>query len=126
MTREEFQGLPHLLTQCQVVGCGYAPATIGKYVEHGILRAVLPKGCTQRRYQKLQLAELLGWMDLVDVKGWQREKPLLPLGAVTQWTGYANGTVSDIVAAHGLTVVQPGGIGERKFRKEEVGEWIGL
>ena len=126
MTREEVQKLPYLLTQGQVVACGYAPATIGKYAEHGILRAVLPKGCTQRRYQKVQLAGLLAWEDLIDVKAWAREKPLLGLGAVTQWTGYANGTISDIVAAKGLTAVQPGGIGERKFRKEEIGGWIGL
>ena len=128
MTREEFQKWPYLLTQGQVMACGYSPATIGKYVEHGILRAVKPKGCTQRRYQKVQIAKLLAWEDALaaDRAAWQKEKPLLGLGAVRQWTGFCNLIITAIVQARGLTAVQPGGIGERKFRKQEIAEWIDL
>ena len=126
MKRDEFQKLPHLLTLAQVVACGYSPATVGKYAAAGILRAVLPKGTTQRRYQKLQVAQLLGWEDAIDRKSWWREKPLLPPCAVSQWTGYAPKTVVEIAEAGSLTTVLPGGVGERKFRKEEIEEWLGL
>lgn len=126
MTREEFQELPYLLTLGEVVACGYAVATINKYAAHKILAAIKPKGCTQRRFQKVQLAAMLGWADEIDRKRWAREKPLLGMAAVLEWTGYTSETFCAIVKAGGIGRVQPGGIGHAKYRKEEVGEWVGL
>lgn len=126
MTREEFIALPYLLTVSQVVACGYAENTVNKYAEHGILTVVKPKGCTQRRFPKAQLAALLGWEDTLDRKKWAREKPLLAPAAVQEWTGYKKETVLAIAQAKGLTLVKPGGVGDAKYRKEEVGKWIGL
>lgn len=126
MTREEFQRLPHLVTVGDVVKCGYAVATINKYAAHGILTEITPKGCTQRRFQKVQLAALLGWPEAIDRKKWAKEKPLLSPAAVQEWTGYQPRTLRAIVQAKGLTEVKPGGIGDGKYRKEEVGGLIGL
>ena len=126
MTKAEFQAWPYLLTPGQVAACGYSPATIHKYVEHEILRAVLPRGIAQRRFQKVQIARLLGWEDVLDRERWQREKPLLPYCAVREWTGYDPRSIKLIVRAGGLVAVNPGGIGDAKYRKEQIGEWIGL
>ena len=126
MTLEEFKALPYLLTPGQVVGCGYTAATLVKYAAHGILLVILPKGCAQRRFQKRQIAKLNGWESALDFAGWAREKSMLRLNAVCQWTGYTEETVSHIVAAGGLLRVQPGGIGYGLFRKSDVGAWLGL
>lgn len=126
MTREQFQLLPYLLTSAQAEACGYERRTLNKYAENGILTVVLPAGCVQRRFQKRQFAQLLGWEDTLDLAGWQREKPLIQVAAVAQWTGYDVHTLLAIVRAGGLVAVDPGGLGRRHYRKEEVGRWIGL
>ena len=126
MTREEFTALPYLLTPGQVEACGYAPRTVDKYAESGILAVILPAGCRKRRFQKRQLAQMLGWESTVDRAAWAREKPLLPLGVVQQWTGYDERTVANMVLAGGLVVVRPAGLWCAKYRKEQIGEWIGL
>jgi len=126
MTREEFRALPYLVTHKMIARCGYSPQTLEKYAECAILRVIQPKGCGQRRFQKVQLADLLGWMDTIDRNAWRAERPLMALGAVQRWTGFDPHTLNAIARARGLTIVQPGGIGERKFRKEEIGGWIGL
>lgn len=126
MTKEEFTKLPYLLPPASAVACGYSLTTLNKYAENGILVVVLPKGVAQRRFQKRQLAQLLGWEALIDLARWRMEKPLMALGALCEWTGYTSETVSHIVAAGGLQPVQPGGLGERKFRKQQIGEWLGL
>lgn len=126
MTRETFNALPHLLPPGIVVACGYAVATLNKYAAHGILTVVKPPGCGQRRFRKAQVASMLGWNDAVDRKKWAKEKPLLSLNAVREWTGYKAETIRAITKAGGLTPVQPGGVGDVKYRKAEVGEWLGL
>lgn len=126
MTRAEFIKLPCLLTPGQAAACGFAAHTLRKFADNGVLRIILPQGCTQRRYQKVQFAQLLGWADVIDRAAWAREKPLLALGAVCQWTGYDRHLIPVIVAAGGLERVQPGGLGRARYRKQEIGEWIGL
>lgn len=126
MTREEFITLPYLLTPGQVASCGYSSATVAKYAECGVLRVILPAGCTQRRFQKRQVALLNGWEATLDLAGWRRLKPMVRLGVVCQWTGYDRDVIGHMVAAGALTVVQPAGVGYRLFRTEEIGAWLGL
>lgn len=126
MTRAEFIALPYLLTPGQAARCGYSLRTLDKYAENGLLMVVCPPGCTQRRFQKRQFAELLDWSDTLDLKAWAREKPLLSINAVTQWTGYDKHTILQILRAGGLVAVNPAGLGTAKYRKQAIGEWIGL
>lgn len=126
MTKLDFAALPYLLTLGQVEQCGYTQATLDKYAACGILEVIVPPGCIQRRFQKRQVAQILGWEDTLDVIGWRREKPLLSVGMVHQWTGYNAQTIAAIAAAGGLDRVQPGGVGNSKYRKEAVGAWLGL
>lgn len=126
MTKDEFTALPYLLTPGQVVSCGYSPTTLRKYTEHGVLRVVLPTGCGQRRFEKRQLAQMLGWTGTLDLKAWAAEKPLLGFGAVHWWTGYEESTIRKIVEAGGLVAIKPGGLGYEKYRKEQIGAWLGL
>jgi hypothetical protein len=126
MTREEFRALPYLLTPAQAVCCGYTYNTLMKYADYGVLVVVLPPGCRQRRFQKRQFAQMLGWEDTLDWPGWRKEKPLLSLAAIHQWTGYDPTTVRQIVRAGGLSPICPGGMGETKYRKSEVAQWLGF
>ena len=126
MTREDFSKLPHLLKRSDVQACGYSRSTVEKYADCGILEVVQPKGSDQSRFRKLAVANLLGWEDLVDRTAWKRENALFALAAVKQWTGFDKATVTAIASAGGLTLVKPGGLGEAKYRKEEIGRWIGL
>jgi len=126
MNRETFQSLPQLLTLRQAAACGYTIRTIQKYLDAEVLRAIQPSGCTERRVRKLQLAQMLGWEDPRLRSRWQREKPLLTLGAVKEWTGYGVHQIAKIVAAGGLRAVQPGGLGRCRYAKEDVAEWLGL
>ena len=126
MTREEFIKLPLLLTAGQAAACGYSRRTLLKYANNEILRLVCPAGCVQRRFQKKQLAQLLGWEDALNLPAWRREPPLLTLNAVCQWTGYDSHQVSKITKAGGLSVVNAAGIGRNRYRKTEVQEWIGF
>jgi len=126
MTRAEFIALPYLLTPGQVASCGYSLRTIDKFAENGILTAVCPKGATQRKFQKKQIAAILGWDDAIDQKKWDKEKPLMGVAVVREWTGYQPKTVRQIGKAGGLTPVQPGGIGDTKYRKDEIGKLLGF
>jgi hypothetical protein len=126
MTRAEFIALPYLLTPGQAAACGFSAHTLHKFADNGVLRIIRPAGCTQRRYQKLQFAQLLDWVGALDRSAWARERPLLTSNAVCQWTGYDRGTITRIVTAGGLVCVQPGGLGSRHYRKRDIGEWIGL
>lgn len=126
MTREDFINLPYLLTPGQAAACGYSILTLDKYAANGILVVVRPPGCTLRRFQKRQLAQMAGWEDTLNWTAWRREKPLVSLAAVVQWTGISRNQVRAIVRAGGLTCVQPGGMGEGKYRREELGVWLGF
>jgi len=126
VTRKEFQQLPYLLAQKHLLACGLTGATTSKYLEHGLLRAVKPAGFSERRVPKIQVAQLLGWQDTLDLQGWAREKPLFLFAAVHQWTGFDRQSVDEIVAAGGLVRVRLGGLGAARYRKEQIGEWIGL
>lgn len=126
MTREEFQRLPYLMSPSQVARCGYALHTVEKYAAHGILKVIQPAGMPHRRFRKLQVAQLLGWEPLIELARWRSEKPLLPFCAVHEWTGFAERTIKEIVAAGGLVEVRPGGVGSTKYRKEEIGAWLGF
>lgn len=125
MTKQEFAALPYLLTPGEAAQCGYSEHTLNKYAQAGILRVVQPPGAGWRRFQKRQLAQLLGWEDVLDWTRWRREKPLLACCAVCEWTGYDARTIRQIVASGGLVSVNPGGIGDAKYRKDEIAEWLG-
>lgn len=126
MTKEEFGKLPYLLTVGQTVSCGYCRRTLDKYAAAEVLKVIKPKGAVHRKFQKKQIAQLLGWEKSLDTAAWGREKPLLSPTAVYQWTGYDRDTLAAMVAAGGLTRVMPAGMGEAKYRKEEIASWIGL
>lgn len=128
MTKEDFRKLPGLVQEHDVVTCGLSRATIGKYVEHGILLKVCPPGAGQGRYRKKQLAQLLGWGEVMaaDLAAFRKEKPLLELKAVLRWTGWDDRTMGKIVQARGLTLVQPPGAGKRKFLKQQLAGWLGF
>src|SRR5262252_5052203 len=121
MTQEEFRRLPFLLTKAQVADVvGYAPSTLVKMVECGVLEKVLPAGAKEQRFRKVQVAMLLGYPWQEDAKAFRREPLLMKLKAVEVWTGYAEKTVRKIIRAGGLQWVRPAGMNEGKFRKAEV------
>ena len=67
---------------------GYSARTVAKFVECGVLARVQPKGTGSARYQKRQLAQLLGWEELLEGKAFEQEPPLLPTKAVHRWHGF--------------------------------------
>ena len=128
MTQADFKSLPFLLLEHQVAKLGYDRRTLGKLVDCAVLSRIAPKGCTQGRYQKRQLAQLLHWEHLLaaDEAQFRQLAPLLPLKPVRTWTGYTEETLSGIVHAHGLTLVKPPGMSQGKFLKAEIAKLIGF
>jgi len=126
MTKDDFKKLPYLVMEHDVMACGLGRATIGKYVENGILARVQPVGAGQAKYRKKQLAQLLQWEELLEPALFRKEKPLLDAKAVTRWTGWSEMTLQKIVLAGGLKFMQPPGSGKRKYLKWEIGQLIGL
>jgi len=126
MTKEDFKKLPYLVMEHDIVACGLGRATIGKYVENGILARVCPAGAGQAKYRKKQLAQLLQWEGLLEPELFRREKPLLEAKAVTRWTGWSDTTLGKIVQARGLTFVKPPGAGKGKYLKQQIAVLIGM
>jgi hypothetical protein len=126
MTQAEFKQLPYLLLRHQVVACGYGRAQLDKFVDCGVLRRVQLTGLEQHRYQKKQLAELLGWGELLEAADFLAEPPLLAVKAAQRWTGLSDTVLAQVRSAGGLTFVKPPGAGNGKFLKREIAGLIGF
>lgn len=126
MTHAEFRQLPYLLLEHQVALAGYDRRTLAKFVECGVLTKVQPAGSGFARYQKRQLALLLGWEALLETADFAAERPLMGYKPVHRWTGFAEGTLEHIVHAGGLTRVKPPGATQGKYRKQEIARLIGF
>lgn len=126
MTREEFRRLPHLVQEGDVQRMGYSARTVAKFVECGVLARVQPKGTGSARYQKRQLAQLLGWEELLEGKAFEQEPPLLPTKAVHRWTGFSENTLAKTADAGALRRVQPPGASTAKYLKADVAAMIGF
>lgn len=127
MTLHEFKALPFLLMDHQLLEVtGYHERTMEKLVECAHLLPVLPAGATERRFRKVQVAQLAGldWEEEA-LRFWD-EPMLMGEKSVTTWTGYAGKTIDRIATAGGLTRIRPAGIERSKFRKVEVAALLGL
>lgn len=124
MTPQEFERLPGLMLEHQVMGAtGWAKQTLQKYVEAGVLRRVQPAGAGHGRYQKRQVARLCGLEGQAE-GDWERLPLLLGEKTVRRLTGYSPQMLRQIGRARGCTVVRVPGAPAR-YRKVEVGEWLG-
>ena len=129
MTQTEFKSLPLLLFEHHVIEItGYARNTLRKMTDCAVLNLVKPKGCGQARYQKKQIAQLVGWEGLLkeDQSAWSREALLLPEKTVTRYTGFSADTLRKISHAGGLNVLRPAGIGSGRYRKVQISELVGF
>jgi hypothetical protein len=128
MTKKEFQNQPGLVMEKDVVSLGYARATLEKFVACGILAKVKPAGCSQARYRKRQLAQLMEWNEIValDEQLFKREPLLMRRKAVLRWTGVSKGTLAKLIDAGTLRHVQPAGFAEGKFPKEQIAALLGM
>lgn len=125
MTQIQFQGLAFLLFEHEVLEVtGYARNTLRKFVDNGVMKLVKPAGAGQGKYQKIQVAQLVGASCTVE-QFWL-EPMLMPEKAVRLWTGYAGDTLKKIAEAGGVKVVRPAGCGGARYHKQEVAGWIGL
>ena len=86
----------------QVRALGYSRSALEKLVDCGVLDRVVLRGCRQGRYQKRQLALLLGWAGVVDGDRAEfvREPELLRLKAVRRWLGLSEATIRKVVAGN--------------------------
>lgn len=130
MTEKEFEWLPWLLAEGDVTrATGNARNTIHKLVESGVLRRVKLKGMLPCRYQKRQIAQLAGieWQRLAPAgsRAWAELPLLLDEKTVRVWTGFDGKTLAKIAKAGGVKAVRPGG-SNAKYRKREIGEWLGI
>ena len=129
MTTREFELLSMLLDRGQApAALGYSRTTLLKMVDAGVLRSVRPQGCRWYRFQKIQVAALVG-LDMVVERAPEQmrgEPLLLAEKTVIHWTGYSRAALERIVRAGGLTRVKPAGNGTGRFRKWEVCRLVGL
>nr|WP_294577556.1 hypothetical protein [uncultured Rhodopila sp.] len=124
MSENEFSGLPGLLSRLQVMkATGYTANTLDKMVECGVLGLVKPKGCRHGRFQKKQIAAILGLA--AGLEDFRREPLLMETKAVTRWTGYTALTLKHIASARGLTAVRPASMVKCRYRKGEIAGWLG-
>ena len=126
MNQQQFKAAPHLLMRRHLVELGYGKTTIHKFEDCGVLRQVRPPGADQVRYQKKQLAQLLKWDGLLGAEAFAREKPLMELKVVKEWTGMSEVTLNHVVQAGGLSLVRPAGMTRGKFLKSEIAELLGF
>lgn len=128
MTREEFKKLPHLVMEGAVVELGYGRRTIAKFVDSNVLRKIQPAGAGHGKYQKKQVAQLLGvgWTELLDEAAFRKEPQFMGAKAVNYWTGYCETTLKKIADAGGLTFRKPPGMGKGRFLKAEIAKLIGF
>lgn len=131
MTKAEFISLPLLLREHQVVAAtGYTRNTLRKMVDCAVLDQVRPKGSAEHRYRKLQVGKLLGYEEKEMLEVWRAAvdgRPLL-MGekSVRAVTGYDRKLLAPIREAGGLTAIRPAGIGQLKYRVEEIAELVGM
>ena len=131
MTRAEFNELPMLLLEHQVVAAtGYAQNTLRKLVDCRVLEVVKPKGATKARYRKQQVGRLIGVPEgewLPGVVRVLRGGPLL-MGVKTARviTGYSAYVLAQMAKERSLSVVRPAGLSELKFRTAEIAELCGV
>lgn len=128
MRLEEFKRLPWLLFKGQVTELlGYSDNTLDKMVDCQVLRCVKPAGLRWDRFQKAQVAKMLGWgIEELGAEEFGREPMLMPEKGVTVWTGLCDESLGKVVAAGGLVLVRPAGLRCGRYRKAEVAELIGL
>lgn len=128
MTRNEFIQQPGLVMEKKVISLGYARATVGKYVDCGVLKRIKPPGCHHAHYQKRQLALLMGWQEIVarDDEEFAKEPLLMRRKAVLRWTGFSKETLGNIVDHRALRMVQPAGAKQGLFLKEQIAALIGM
>lgn len=131
MTKAEFINLPLLLREHQVVAAtGYTRNTLRKIVDCGVLERVRPKGSAEHRYLKVQVGKLLGYEEKEMLGVWRQaveDRPLL-MGekAVHVVTGYDGSALAAIRKGGELTGVRPAGMGQLKYRVEEVAKLVGV
>jgi hypothetical protein len=126
MTQAEFKALPYLLLEHQVAALGYDRRTVAKFADCGVLHKVEPAGSGHARYQKRQLAQLLGLEATLELAEFRREPLLMSLKSVRRWTGFTEETLAKIVQAGGLRRVQPPGSSHGKYLKEQIARLIGF
>lgn len=125
MSAPRLSQLPWLLFERQVIELiGYSRSTIDKLVDSGTLTAVKPAGCGQRRFQKIQVAQLLNVS--LSLEPFQRAPWLLPEKAFLQYTGYSRKTLREIVEAGGLRRIRPAGLAGARYYKSELARLLGL
>lgn len=128
MTKREFQEQPGLIMEKDVISLGYARATLRKFVDCGVLAKIKPAGCSQARYQKRQLAQLLEWPEIItrDEAAFKEEPQVLRRRDVLRWTGISKDTYENMVQAGALRLVQPTGTGEARCPKAQVAALLGM
>ncbi len=127
MTQDEFQRLPWLVFGHQVqTALGYSRPTLRKMVDCGLLTEVRPPSCTQRKYLKVQLAEVLGMDVTGEVARFRKEPLLMAEKSAVNWTGYTPEVLQAISKAGGLQAVRLAGQGWVRYRKMEVARLIGF
>ena len=128
MNAKQFQAAAFLLRECEVAELtGYAPGTIRKMIDNGVLHRVLPAGAVCAKFRKRQLAALCGLeMDAAAAQEFAKAAQMLSEKEVTRWTGYSGHTLERIVATGGLTFRRPAGAARGKFLKSEIAEMIGF
>ena len=128
MTKAEFQELPGLLMEHQVIALGYSRATLEKFVACRVLQAIQPPGSGQKRFQKRQLALLMGWKDMNDLDEQKfAAEPLLMRSKAVQWyTGMSETSLGKLVSARTLRLVRPPGSREGKYLKEQIAVLVGM
>lgn len=128
MTKKEFATGAGLVMEKAAVSLGFARPTLAKLVDVGALKKVKPPGCAHAHYAKVQLADLMGWPDVVESirERFRAEPHMMGRKEVLYWTGMCKDTLNNISAKGGLRAERPLGASQAKYRKWEVAKLLGL
>lgn len=119
--------MPWLLLEHQVSACtGYRWATLAKMIDCGVFNVVRPAGCGQRRFQKVQIAQLIGIDVSAGLEAFRSEPQLMSAKSVCRWTGYGRRTLESIAEAGGLPRVRPAGLTNGRYHKKDVAKLLGF
>jgi hypothetical protein len=125
--RLQFQKWPWLLFERQVIEVtGYGHNTIEKLIDCGTLLSVKPRGCTQRRFQKIQVAQLLAVELDQQLESFRREPLLLSEKSVLSYSGFSRTVLREVTHAGGLQLIRPAGLSTGRYRKSELAQLLGL